>query len=64
MRCKACNRILEDKELTKKDNKGEFIDLCNLCLAASVKAGSVEDELFVTDADGVLTDDDFCDTLY
>ena len=25
MRCKACNRILEDFELTRKDQHGDFL---------------------------------------
>ena len=35
MRCKACNVILEDHELTKKDSNGRFFDLCSYCLASS-----------------------------
>ena len=31
MRCKACNEILEDAELTRKDSNGDFSDLCNIC---------------------------------
>jgi len=34
MRCKACDRILEESELTKKDSQGEFLDLCNICLSS------------------------------
>ena len=30
MRCKACNRILEESELTKRDANGDFLDLCNI----------------------------------
>ena len=35
MRCKACNKKLEDTELTKKDSNGDYIDLCYICLSAS-----------------------------
>ena len=32
MRCRACNKQLNDIESTKKDNKtGEFIDMCSGC---------------------------------
>lgn len=32
MRCKACDKILSDYELTKKfSGSGEFVDLCNEC---------------------------------
>jgi len=27
MRCKACNEILEDAELTRKDPNGDFYDV-------------------------------------
>lgn len=35
MRCKACNKKLDDTELTKKDPNGDYIDLCYICLSAS-----------------------------
>jgi len=31
MRCRACNDELTDFESTKKDNNGEFYDLCGNC---------------------------------
>ncbi len=32
MRCKACDKIMSNYELTKKfDGSGEFVDLCNEC---------------------------------
>jgi hypothetical protein len=32
MRCKACNIILENHELSRKDKiTGEFLDLCSTC---------------------------------
>jgi len=62
MRCKACDRILEEKELLKKDNQGNFIDLCNYCLFSSIdinidSIGTITEDLF-------LTNDDDYDTLY
>jgi|TARA_E500000318_G_scaffold45781_2_gene43251 hypothetical protein len=39
MRCKACNVLLEDREVTLKDKKtGEFLDLCGECLHESNEA--------------------------
>jgi hypothetical protein len=32
MRCKACNKLLNDRETHLKDHGGEFIDLCQPCL--------------------------------
>jgi|TARA_R100000951_G_scaffold66925_1_gene56501 hypothetical protein len=62
MRCKACDRILEEKEMLKKDNHGEFLDLCNYCLFSSIDInvdsfGTITEDLF-------LTNDDDSDTLY
>lgn len=32
MRCKACDKIMSNYELTKKfEGSGEFVDLCNEC---------------------------------
>lgn len=39
MRCKACDKILEDKELTRKDKNGDFYDLCTDCYTVSISAG-------------------------
>jgi hypothetical protein len=62
MRCKACDRILEEKELLKKDNQGNFIDLFNNFLFSSIDTnvdsiGTITEDLF-------LTNDDDYDTLY
>lgn len=39
MRCKACNVLLEDHELKRKDRmSGEFLDLCDECLHESNEA--------------------------
>lgn len=36
MRCKACDTILDDNELTRKDSYGDFFDLCNTCYSVSI----------------------------
>jgi len=39
MRCKACNALLEDHELKRKDRvSNEFLDLCDECLHESNEA--------------------------
>jgi hypothetical protein len=64
MRCKACDRILEDSELTRKDVHGNFLDLCGVCLSASATAGVDTQEVMEYYPDGSLTLDDDYDTLY
>ena len=64
MRCKACNVILDDTELTKKDANGNFIDLCNTCLSAG-GAVEVDNDTFVTNYQNeVFTNYDDYDTLF
>ena len=63
MRCKACDRILEESELTKKDPHGDFLDLCVICLSASANAGVDPDTMNYYQYE-VFTDEDKCDTLY
>lgn len=39
MRCKACDKILEDNELVRKDRETqEFLDLCDECFRESEEA--------------------------
>jgi len=39
MRCKACNMILNDYELSRKEKETEeFLDLCGKCLTISNEA--------------------------
>lgn len=64
MRCKACNRILEDHELTKKDTHGNFIDFCSYCLNFSVNYGGIEIEEDLDNQFGLLTNDEDYDTLF
>jgi len=64
MRCKACNVILDDTELTKKDQNGDFIDMCNNCHYAA-GAVEVDNDMFVTNYQNeVFTNDDDYGTLY
>lgn len=40
MRCRACDTILTDFELTKVDSQGVHYDMCSDCLRVSRKAVS------------------------
>ena len=64
MRCRACDKILEDSELTRKDANGDFLDLCGTCLSASAGAGVDTQETLDYYPNGSLTFDDDSDTLY
>jgi len=64
MRCRACNKILEDSELTRKDVNGDFLDLCGTCFSASANAGVDTHETLDYYPNGSLTFDDDSDTLY
>lgn len=63
MRCRACDRVLEETELTKKDANGDFLDLCGYCISASNSAGLDTDNANYYQYE-VFTDEDKCDTLY
>jgi len=63
MRCKACNRILEESELTKKDAHGNFLDVCGICLSASANAGVDSDTMEYYQYE-IFTEDEKYDTLY
>ncbi len=64
MRCRACNKILEDKELTRKDKNGDFYDLCTECYTVSIAARwDLEDSGNITQ-DEWLTMEENYDILY
>tara|TARA_R100000664_G_scaffold4130_1_gene8568 strand:- start:7920 stop:8105 length:186 start_codon:yes stop_codon:yes gene_type:complete len=49
MRCKACETLLEQEELYRRDkNTNEFIDLCNVCHKVSTLA-SIQYEVAIED---------------
>ena len=54
MRCKACNDILSDYEMRRKDTQGGFVDLCGGCYRVSsrVVAEAITDAV---DVDSVMT---------
>jgi hypothetical protein len=49
MHCKACDKLLEDMELKRKDklSGGGFLDLCNSCYTESNRA--MADNVFDVD---------------
>ena len=60
-RCKACDVILDDVELLKKDANGVHYDLCTECLTASIAAHwELENmvEVDIEDSSGIITQDD------
>ena len=54
MKCKACDQILNDIELSRKDrNTDLFIDLCGKCLTYSNEASyTVDLEVDITETKG------------
>ena len=59
MRCKACDKILEDSELLKKDFRGDFYDLCRVCLNSIYKPELYDDDSLVNVPDVLLTTEEF-----
>lgn len=55
MRCRACNCNLNDFESTRKDEHGEYIDMCTSCYD-----DTVDDDLY-EDSDFEPLDDDVDD---
>ena len=40
-RCRACDKLLEETELLRKDDNGNFVDFCNECHYESTVAAFV-----------------------
>lgn len=64
MRCKACDVILDDVELTRKDSDGNFYDLCALCYTATVAAGWELDNTVNIPQEDYLELQETYDTIY
>jgi len=54
MRCKCCNKNLSDFESTRKDDLGEYFDMCNHCFNAS----AISEEVIVVDREDLSHIDD------
>lgn len=72
MRCKACDKILDDHEATKVDVHGSYTDMCRTCLSHSIAAtldlelsfdDTQEDIGNITESD-LLTYQDEYDKIY
>lgn len=55
MRCKACDTILTDFELTRVDPQGMYYDMCLDCLSVARKAVSDIDAIVDTKVDREYT---------
>jgi len=58
MRCKACDVILDDTEVVKKDARGVHYDLCTECLTVSIATHWELENMDSIDNDGIITQDD------
>ena len=57
MRCKACNDILSDYEMRRKDTQGGFVDLCGGCYRVSSRVVA-EATTDAVEVDSVMTHGD------
>jgi len=53
-RCRACDKLLEETELLRKDANNDFVDLCNECHYESTVAALWGD--YATETDDSLAD--------
>ena len=58
MRCKACDVILDDAEILKKDARGVHYDLCTDCLAVSISTHWELENMESIEIDGNLSQDE------
>jgi len=58
MRCKACDVILDDAEILKKDARGVHYDLCTDCLAVSISTHLELENMESIEIDGNITQDE------
>jgi hypothetical protein len=58
MRCKACDVILDDLEILKKDVNGIHYDLCSECLSISISTHWELENMESTPNTGDITQDE------
>ena len=58
MRCKACDVILDDLEILKKDANGVHYDLCTECLTVSIATHWELENMESIEIDGNITQDE------
>jgi len=58
MRCRACNKNLNDFESTRKNDQGDYLDLCNHCYHTVKEEVFTEERSDLSFGDDELFDDD------
>ena len=58
MKCRACDVILDDLEVLKKDHRGVHYDLCTDCLTVSIAANWELENMESIDNAGIITQDE------
>ena len=58
MRCRACNKNLNDFESTRKSDSGEYVDLCNHCYREVQSDILAEERQDLQDGNDELFDED------
>jgi len=58
MRCRACDVLLDDLEVLKKDANGVHYDMCTECLTVSIATHWELENTESSDNDGTILQDD------
>ena len=58
MRCRACDVLLDDLEVLKKDANGVHYDMCTECLTVSIATHWELENTESSDNDGIILQDD------
>ena len=58
MRCRACDELLDDLEVLKKDANGVHYDMCTECLTVSIATHWELENTESIDNDGTILQDD------
>ena len=58
MRCRACDVLLDDLEVLKKDHRGVHYDLCTDCLTVSISANWELESMESSTNDGNISQDE------
>lgn len=62
MRCIACNTELNDFESTRKDSRGNYLDLCNYCFKSTEYEFDTNDRLDLLDEADILYENNSSDS--
>jgi len=58
MRCRACDVVLDDIELVKKDSRGLHYDMCTECLTVSIATHWELENTESSKDDGIILQDE------